>query len=1214
MAAVELSIEEARRILVGSEDRVSIAVSNGPTSTVLSGDPAALASILDRLQRRDIFCRMVKVDFASHSPQMEPLCADLLQALEGLQPRAESVPIYSTLTGQISHGLAFDPLYWARNMREPVLFSAAVQRLVEDGHDIFLEISPHPILLSAMQQRFHHFGQECTVLPSLRREEDEHTVLLGSLGALYTLGYPVDWNLIYPSAGRCVRLPFYPWQRERCWLEPSAGNTDSRRDQVSQSGTGNHPLLGRHFKSAHPAGTHFWETTLDKNSRPYLDDHRIQGGAVLPASAYVEMALAAAVEVFGAQSVALKDIEFRKALFLPEGGTHTIQVILSQGADGATSFHIYSCPGGVVHSTKSWMLHATGKVCLQQDNSIITADAGQETLTEMRTRCAEKISGQDYYRRLRESGIHYGPFFQSIAQLWRNNGDMLGEVQVPDGPEAEFNGFQIHPAILDAGLQVLGAAVAAEATENGRQGIYLPTRIDQFRVHGRPDHHLWSHARVQHREADATTGEVQLLDEAGRVAVEIQGLRFEYLGEDTQRAAVDNLDDWHYEFKWQPKERAAEKPSAPASRASWLIFTDSGGVGDALSALLEARGERSILVSSGKSYEQTDGEHYRIRPERPEDIRRLFEAALVSDQSGCRGIVHLWSLDVARPEETTVASLNAAQTLGCGSALLLVQELARTESLDLPRLWLITQGAQAAGEKPAPLSVAQSPLWGLGRVIAQEHPTFWGGLVDLEPGASLRDAAAHQLWEEISSADGEDQLAFRQGGRYVGRLVRQRPSATQAPPLRWRTDGSYLISGGLGDLGLLVARWMVEQGARRLILLGRTKLPSRSNWNSVEGGSRLSHQVNAIRELESLGACVHLASIDVADEGQLSGFLDEFRAEGWPPIRGVVHAAGVLQDGLLVQLDAAALNTVLRPKVMGGWLLHRLFQDDPLDFFILFSSAGSVLGQPGQGNYAAANAFLDALAHHRQAQGQPALSINWGTWAGEGFADSVGGKRLAARLALMGISSIAPKQALKMLGLLLGQRATQVVAVPVNWQQYREFYPTGSTSPLLSELAREEAEVPRPAGRKSERRDALLVAEPAERRQLLHSYLSEQVARVLGLSPSKLDVQQPLSHLGLDSLMAVELKNRIAVDLGVNVPVVKFLQGFSVDQAVTQIFDQLAAEVANPTTPLDPAVTQQKEHVDEGNAEQLLANLDQLSDEKVDSLLTNMLADERVRE
>jgi acyl transferase domain-containing protein/acyl carrier protein len=1206
MAAVELSIEDARLALVGYEDRVSIAVSNGPTSTVLSGDPAALAGILDQLQRRDIFCRMVKVDFASHSPQMEPLRADLLQALDGLQPRAESVPIYSTVTGQVSNGLEFDTLYWARNMREPVLFSAAVQRLVENGHDIFLEISPHPILLSAMQQGFHHFGQQGAVLPSLRRDEDEHTVLLGSLGALYALGYPVDWNLIYPAGGRCVQLPFYPWQRERCWLEPAAGDTNSHRQQVSRSGTGNHSLLGRHFDSPHPAGTHFWETTLDKNSLPYLDDHRIQGVAVLPASAYVEMALAAAAEVFAAQSVALKDVEFRKALFLPDGGTHTIQVILSQGADGAASFHIYSCAGSVGQSGKSWMLHATGKVCLQQDVSIIAPDAGQEMLAEMRTRCTERISGQDYYRRLDESGIHYGPFFQSLAQLCLNNGDVLGEVQVPDGQEADFGGWQIHPAILDAGFQVFGAAVAADATESHRQGLYLPTRIDQFRLHGRPGRHLWSHTRVRHREADATTGEVLLLDEAGGAAVEIQGLRFEYLDEDALRAAVDNLDDWLYEFRWQPRELAAGEPSAPASRASWLIFTDSGGVGEALSALLEAQGERGILVTRGESYEQTDGEHYRIRPGRPEDIGRLFEAALGSDQPGCRGVVHLWSLDAARPEDTTVASLNAAQTLGCGSALLLAQELARTESPDLPRLWLITRGAQAVGEHGSPLSVAQSPLWGLGRVIAQEHPTFWGGLVDLEPGALLCDAAAHQLWEAISGADGEDQLAFRQGRRYVGRLVRRRPSAAQARPFLWRTDGSYLISGGLGDLGLLVARWMVEQGARRLILLGRTRLPPRADWSSVETGSRLARQITAIRELESLGACVHLASVDVADEAELSGFLDEFRAEGWPPIRGVVHAAGVLQDGLLVQLDAAALDTVLRPKVMGGWLLHRLLQDDTLDFFILFSSAGSLLGQPGQGNYAAANAFLDALAHHRQAQGQPALSINWGAWAGEGFADSVGGKRLAARLALLGISSIAPRQALEVLGRLLQQSATQVIAVPVNWKQYREFYPAGSASPLLSELAREAAEVPRPAGRTSERRDALLAAEPAERRQLLESYLSEHVARALGLSPSRLDLQQSLSDLGLDSLMAVELKNRIALDLKVNVPVVKFLQGFSVDQAVTQVLEQLAVGADDLAMPLAPAVAPPGE---QQTAERLLANLDQLSDEQVNSLLVDMLAE-----
>src|ERR1019366_163184 len=196
----------APRVLAGYEDRVSIAASNSHTSTVLSGDPAALETILDQLRRRDIFCHMVKVDFASHSPQMDPLRADLLQALEGLEPRPASVPIYSTVTGTGGNELEFDALYWVRNLREPVLFSTAVQRLLEDGHDIFLEISPHPILLSSIQQGFNHSGQGGAVLPSLRREEEEHTVMLGSLGALYTLGHVVDWSRIYPAGGRGVRL------------------------------------------------------------------------------------------------------------------------------------------------------------------------------------------------------------------------------------------------------------------------------------------------------------------------------------------------------------------------------------------------------------------------------------------------------------------------------------------------------------------------------------------------------------------------------------------------------------------------------------------------------------------------------------------------------------------------------------------------------------------------------------------------------------------------------------------------------------------------------------------------------------------------------------------------------------------------------------------------------------------------------------------------
>src|SRR5262245_25518663 len=219
MVVVDLSMEQVRRALNGRENRISIAVSNSPTSTVLAGDPEALNEFVADMGGRDIFCRPVKVDVASHSPQMEPLRGELLEALEGLDSREATLPLYSTVTGAPSDGMRFQSDYWWRNLREPVLFSTVVQRLLGSGHKIFLEVSPHPILTGAIQQCVHHSGREGVVFPSMRRDEDERAVMLASLGAVYAHGEDVDWSKLYPSRGRVISLPAYAWQKERFWLE-----------------------------------------------------------------------------------------------------------------------------------------------------------------------------------------------------------------------------------------------------------------------------------------------------------------------------------------------------------------------------------------------------------------------------------------------------------------------------------------------------------------------------------------------------------------------------------------------------------------------------------------------------------------------------------------------------------------------------------------------------------------------------------------------------------------------------------------------------------------------------------------------------------------------------------------------------------------------------------------------------------------------------------
>jgi acyl carrier protein len=404
---------------------------------------------------------------------------------------------------------------------------------------------------------------------------------------------------------------------------------------------------------------------------------------------------------------------------------------------------------------------------------------------------------------------------------------------------------------------------------------------------------------------------------------------------------------------------------------------------------------------------------------------------------------------------------------------------------------------------------------------------------------------------------------------------------------------------------------MVEQGARRLILLGRTPLPARSEWKQVEAGTPLARRISGIREIESLGASVHPVAVDVADEGQLRSFLESFDEEGWPPIRGVVHAAGVASLQTTVELDPVRLRSTLRPKVHGAWQLHRAFEDADLDFFVLFSSATSLLSSPRVAHYAAANAFLDGLAHFRRAQGLPAISINWGLWGEVGMA----ARHLdQGHSLLQGIDTFSPEQGFEVLGRLLGENCAQAAVIRVDWQECGRRYPVLLQSPFISDLAREKTLVsvaPRYKASGALTRRMLLDAESEERQRMLMQGLRERVGSALDLAPEKVDAQAELTCLGFDSLMAMDLKNFVESDLGVHVHVESLLGESSLSHLAQQILDQLSEDPCPEDNYIIPAVRPRhdEEHgvMDVGELEQALENLDRFSDDEVEVLLKSML-------
>jgi acyl carrier protein len=402
-------------------------------------------------------------------------------------------------------------------------------------------------------------------------------------------------------------------------------------------------------------------------------------------------------------------------------------------------------------------------------------------------------------------------------------------------------------------------------------------------------------------------------------------------------------------------------------------------------------------------------------------------------------------------------------------------------------------------------------------------------------------------------------------------------------------------------LGLTVAKWLVEQGARHLILLGR------------RGPSAAAQAL--IEELAAAGAEVVVAEADVAQAEAVAGALTAIK-QTMPPLRGVVHAAGILDDGSLLQLNGERFERVTAPKIDGTWNLHILTQDIPLDFFICFSSVTALLGTPGQGNYAAANAFLDALAHYRHAQGQPALSINWGPWAEVGLAAAQANR--GERLALRGIASITPRQGIAALAQLFQSKAAQIAVMPFNFQQWSEFYPAAGRSLLFSQLQEVKLDaVPKPP--ESGIREALLAVEPGRRRQaLFEAHLREQVAHVLRLVPARVPLNKPLKSLGLDSLMALELRNRLEMSLQVTLSATLIWNYPTIAELAPYLAGKmgvpLTAEAASPAPTPDggpkqgEAVTPLETLVDDDELADTLSELEPLSQDDVEALLADELA------
>ena len=479
---------------------------------------------------------------------------------------------------------------------------------------------------------------------------------------------------------------------------------------------------------------------------------------------------------------------------LPAEGGRTVQVIVTPDGDGPARFEAFSREAGGPAEPDRWRLHASAMLRAGADRCA----AAPEPLAAIRARLSVPVSVDELYDSFREAGVEFGPGFRGIVELWQGQDESLGRLQLPEALAKEVGSYRLHPVLLDAGFQLLAAARAKGRADE----VFLPVGLDRLRVDegGRPP--AWAHARLRTgNNPETLAADYRLFDEDGAVVAEVEGLRLKRTTREAlHRSRRPERDEWLHEVAWTPapSPEPLGSPAEPAGR--WLVFVDESGVGASIGRQLAARGESCLLVRPGAAYERGDDGSVRIDPEQPDHFSRLYRAALDGGEKPLRGIVHLWSL--AEDPGPTASSLSAAALTSCGSLLHLVQALPPAADRDLPRLWVVTRGAQAVGGTP--LSLAQAPAWGLTRTIASERPELRCVSVDLDPSAGDADEHASAVLSELGARNYEDRVAYRGGTRHVARLAR----CTASPA---RTRGA---AGPGGPVKLEIATRGILDGLR----------------------------------------------------------------------------------------------------------------------------------------------------------------------------------------------------------------------------------------------------------------------------------------------------------------------------------------------------------------------------------------------------------------
>ncbi|WP_430909644.1 aminotransferase class III-fold pyridoxal phosphate-dependent enzyme, partial [Maribacter sp. 2-571] len=1099
MVSLQCDSNTAIKALEGYEKSVAIAAINAPHQTIISGDKNHVKAICDNLNLQNIKHKYLQVSHAFHSPLMNPILDEFRQHVEKISFNSPRFPIISNLTGELAGSTISTPDYWVNHIGGTVLFDKGMDSLMDMGINMFIEVGPQPVL-SSMVGAYAGNKEGISWLISLRKGFNDSKTIFDNLGKYFTAGGEIDWEGFYKGVnGTKIDLPTYRFQRKKHWLPIDNLGPRSEKD------TG-HPILGPQLVTA--GGDRIFESHMDPDVIHYLKDYKVFEKTVAPSAFFIESVLEA-VTYIEPNDYQIEELDVLQPMVFDKNG-RILQLIIHPEEQDGLNFSIYSRDSLLAEG--EWLRHVSGKLTIARSVPADVIDL------ESTVQQAQVLDIDTFYKSLFAIGLDYGPSFRGIKNAYKTRDSVIAYVSLgEDVISSKFDTYKIHPVLLESTLPIAGLLFDFK----GSNDLYSPASFEGLSIRQTGSREAW----VIVKQVDQSTinentfsASVEIRDASGHIVCSILKVTFKKVEiSEIIKRSDDIRADWLYETNWKVLE-GVDKEGA-------------GTIG----------GHTVIINPQDEKFNSTIDRR---------DINKnnwMSELTKWEDLIQYRHLGDVVNLVVLWPEvwdsSITVngqAKKNAEQGLIQLQGLL--QLLSNNKLPKFKRLWWVTKSVFANNSaQNQDIGLSMAPIWGLGKVFVQEHPNLFLGLLDIDKA----DAPLDHMASIFNGTYGdENQLKLHDGSVRALRLNAIGAKSDMSNMVQLSQKATVLITGGLGSLGLEVAQWLVQNSKiGHILLLGRSG-PS-------------DETVQKIKQLGGHDTLLNVKNVDVTDRNRLKEVISGIPKEY--PLKGVFHLAGVLADGTIAGQTKDLFNKAISPKVDGAWFLHELTKDLPLECFVLFSSISSIFGSAGQSNYAAGNAFLDGLARYRYNNGLSVQNINWGPWEGSGLAEVH--KKNRERMESSGMMYLPVANCLTIIDAAIHRNSPQTIVASLNKNKLRTALENiwGSVPPFYREVLLDQHTSSRATVPKVDQLKSKLWSLPISGRpKYLRAEMQKVIAKILDVSdPSHVPMDEPLMELGIDSLMAVEIRNRLSNMVGRPLNVTLFFDYPTIELCADHLLDNV---------------------------------------------------------